>query len=305
MRRAGPALGLGAALALPWLLPPFYLLFAGELLIWALFALSFNVLYGGLGLLSLGQSAFFGLGAYAVALSLLALTPNPLLALGLALVVSAAAAAAFGALAIRTRSHGFIILTAVGAMALYLLTLNRSSLTGGDNGRTFSVPPLGGLDLTDPTLSYALGLSWLVGVLALLAWLQRTPLGLAWALVRENERRAAELGYAVPRLKWVAFVLAGTLAGLAGGLYALFNRFVSASLFHWILAADVIVWTLFGGAGTLLGPVLGTVVFKGLELLLSRWWAVGHPLLLGLALILVVRLFPAGLTGTRHSGPRR
>jgi len=119
--------------------------------------------------------------------------------------------------------------------------------------------------------------------------------------VRENERRAAELGYPVTVLKWAAFLASGTLAGLAGALFAVFNRFVDASLFHWILSADVIVWTLFGGAGTLAGPVLGTAGFKGLELLLSRWWSTGHPLLLGVALILVVRFFPGGLLGRRRA----
>jgi len=289
---------LGVLVA-PLLLPAFCLVLLSEILIWALFAMGFNLLYGYAGLLSLGQSVYFGLGAYGVALTLLYLTPEVGVGIMIGVLAATACAALIGAAAIRVRGHGFIILTAVTALLFYGLVTNPtlSPWTGGDNGRTFGLSFLFGLDLTDSITRYGLIVVVVAGVFFLLRWLLNTPLGLAWRLVRDNERRAAELGYDTQWLKWLAFVCAGALAGLAGTLFAVFNRFVDASLLHWILSADVIVWTLAGGAGTLLGPLVGTFGFKLLEEVLSRWWANGHPLLLGVALLLVVRYFPDGVWG--------
>jgi len=292
-------IGLGLLTA-PFVLDAFDLVLFTEILIWALFTMAFNLLYGYAGLLSLGQSVYFGLGAYGVALTLLYLTPEVSTAMVIGVLISAVCAALIGALAIRIRGHGFIILTAVTALLFYGLVTDPtlSVWTGGSNGRTFGLSPLLGLDLTDSTTRYGAIASLVAGVFFLLRWLLATPLGLAWRLVRENERRAAELGYDTQWLKWLAFVCAGTLAGLAGTLFAVFGRFVDASLFHWVLSADVIVWALAGGAGTLVGPIVGTVGFKLLEQVLSRWWANGHPLLLGVVLLLVVRYFPDGIWGT-------
>lgn len=291
------ALGLAVA---PFLLPAFYLVLLSEILIWALFAMGFNLLYGYAGLLSLGQSVYFGVGAYGVALTVLYLTPDVGAGVGVGVLAAVACAALIGAVAIRIRGHGFIVFTAVGALVFYGLVTDPtlSAWTGGDNGRAFELLPLFGLDLAKVTTRYAVIALTVAGALLALRWLLGTPLGLAWRLVRDNERRAAELGYNTQWLKWQAFVYAGALAGLAGTLFAVFNRFVDASLLHWILSADVIVWTLAGGAGTLLGPLVGVLGFKVLEEALSRWWAHGHPLLLGIALLLVVRFFPEGVWGT-------
>jgi branched-chain amino acid transport system permease protein len=297
LKRVGGIAVLIGLLFAPWGLPPFYLLLLNEILIWALFALSFNLVYGYVGLLSLGQSVYFGFGAYGVALSLLYLSDSLILALFMGIGASLLAAAIIGFFAIRVKGHGFIILTAVTALVMYsaLTNPNLSPITGGDQGRTFLLPTLGPLDLSDPATRY-----FSIAVIVVIAffgirWLLSTPLGLSWRLVRDNEQRAAELGYPVRKLQWLAFTVSGALAGLAGVLFALFNRFVDASLVNWLLSADVIVWTLVGGAGTLWGPVLGVFGFKILEEFLGQLWAGGLPLLLGIALLFVVRFFPNGL----------
>jgi len=316
-RRVLPlALGLVSVIALgsaPLWLDAFSLSFLLKVLIWGLFAASFDVLFGYAGLLSLGHSVYFGLGAYGAAWMTLSYGPEVFpWALGAGVLLGGLAAAAIGALAVRTGSHGFIIVTAVTALIAFLGAQSRRDLTGGDDGLTLSAMPLalGGwrAGCADPGPAYLFALGIVLLGLGALGTMIRSPLGLALRCLRENELRAQALGYDVYALKWLAFTVAGLGAALAGALYALVNCHVSAALFGWLVSADVLIWTLFGGAGTLVGPLVGTGVFLSLRELLSDLWPAGYPVLVGLALLGIARFLPRGLVGglrTRGLGPTR
>jgi len=273
-----------------------YLLTEG--LAWGLFALSFDLLYGYSGLLSLGQSVFFGVGAYGAALGSLrlelGLLPSLLLGVGAALAL----AGLLGPALVRIPGHGFIILTLVLAVIFHLVALWLRPLTGGDDGLSVSAPRLLGWSLAEPAVNYyfVLGMAFLATLF--LGWLVRSPLGLAFRLVRENPQRAAALGYNVFGVRLVAFLISGGVAGLAGVLYLFTSRFASAELLHWTTAANPLVWTLLGGAGTLIGPLIGTGLLIWTRELMSGWWGHGYPLLVGGLIVLVAVFAPRGLVGT-------
>jgi len=285
----------------PWILSPFQLGILLKVLIWGLFAVSFDLLFGYTGLLSLGHSVYFGLGAYGAAWAILQLPSGVILPLMAGVLVGGLGAAFIGIFAVRTGGHGFIITTAVSALIFYLLAQSRWELTGGDDG--FTLPPLP-LEIlgwragcADPGPAYLLILVIVAAGFFSLYGLVRSPLGLAFRCVRENEARAQALGYDVVLLKWLAFLLSGAGAALAGSLYALTNCHVSTALFRWLVSADALIWTLFGGVGTLVGPLLGTGVFFTLREALSGLWLTGYPVLVGFVLLVVARSFPQGLMG--------
>jgi len=295
-------IALGAALllplsGLPFLAGPFWTYLLAEVLAWGLFALAFDLLYGYGGMLSLGQSVFFGVGAYGGALVLLRLEQGPWSALAMGMGAALLLAALLGPLLARGSGHSFIILTMVLALIFYLLALQLRRLTGGDDGLAVAAPAIFGLPLADPTVNYYFILAIVTASFAFARWLVNTPLGRAFVLVRENPRRAAALGYDVRMIKLIAIIISGGLSGLAGALYLLTARFVSADLFHWMIAANPLVWTLLGGAGSLFGPLLGTVILLLAREWLSSWWSYGYPILVGILIIMVAHLAPQGLWG--------
>lgn len=289
----------------PSFISVFQLSLLSSIFIWGLFALSFDLLFGYTGLLSLGHSVYFGLGAYGAALSIKHFQLEWWAGLGIGLLLALMVAALIGFLVVRVKSHGFIIVTAVTSLICFLLAQRWNGLTGGDDGISFSVAPiaLGSIEwpFSSQIVRYYFALSILLLCFIFLWWLTRTPLGQAWKLIRENEGRAEMIGYPVTQLKFVVFVIAGTFAGLAGATYALTNRFVWAGLFHWIISADGIIWTLFGGAGTLIGALLGTGALFSIKEWLSEVWKTGYPLLIGSVLLLLIRFAPNGLMGLARS----
>jgi len=284
-------------LGLPLSIGPFQRYLLAEILAWGLFALAFDLLYGYGGMLSLGQSVFFGVGAYGAALAVLRLQSGPWSALLLGTAAALLLAALLSPLLVRVRGHGFIILTMVLALIFYLLALKLRWLTGGDDGLTVAAPTVFGFPLADPTANYYFALGIVAAHFTLARWLVSIPLGRAFVLVRENPRRAAALGYDVRAIRSIAIIISGGLSGLAGALYLLTARFVSADLFHWTVAANPLVWTLLGGAGSLFGPLLGTLLLLLAREWLSSWWSYGYPILVGILIIMVVRFAPQGLWG--------
>jgi branched-chain amino acid transport system permease protein len=292
-------------LAVPWLIPAlingFWVSVIAEILIWSLLAASVNLLFGYVGLLSFGQALYFGFGMYGVAIGIeeLGLSFWPAFALGI--VASMAMALVTGIFAVRLTWHYFAIITVVFSLIFYFLALTNKWLTGGDDGINFALPPTinaGGLRMsfTDPTFQYF----FILGTVALCFWLMHrlieSPLGKAFVAIRDNDVRASLIGLNVYLLRLIAFVLAGFLAGVAGALFAFFGRYASASYMFYHVSGEAVVWAIVGGAGTLLGPLVGTTLFIIVREIVSTHWE-HHALIVGAVAILVVIFAPKGVAG--------
>lgn len=294
------AAALAALVAAPHVLGTFQRVLLTEILIWALFAVGFDLLYGYTGMLSFGQATFFGFGSYAVTLGVLrwglGLWPALLLGVG----VSAAAAGVVGFFAVRIRGHYFVIITVVFSLIFFFWALNWSWLTGGDDGLSFTVPDLAlgpwRFSLYDPVTNYYFVLAVCATVFVFTRQLVHSPLGKVLVGIRENELRARLIGYDVEGYKLLAFVIAGGLSGLAGALYSVTFRYANARLMHWTVSGDAVVWTLVGGAGSLVGPILGT----GLLVVFTDYvsaWIEDYKIIIGAVIILVVIAAPEGIVG--------
>lgn len=295
------ALLIVAPLILNALGAPFWVNVLAEVMIWSLLAASVNLLFGYTGLLSFGQALYFGMAAYGVAFGLdkFGMSFWPSFALGLAAGTLTAAAA--GIFAVRLTWHYFAIITVVFSLILYFLAVGWKDLTNGDDGMPFSIPPVfsaGGFELKlyDLTFQYYF-VFVIVGLCYLFMWaLLRSPLGLAFRSVRDNDRRAGLIGLSAYRIRYLSFVIAGFIASVSGVLFALFARFATASYLFWTVSGEGVIWAIVGGSGTLFGPALGTAALIVLREELSIYWE-HYLLVVGLIVILVVRYAPRGLMG--------
>lgn len=298
-------LALGVLATAPWSLPlvvdPFWVTVLAETLLWSLFAASVNLLFGYVGLLSFGQALYFGMGAYGVALGVHAYGLGFWPAFGLGVGVAVATAAAAGIFAVRLTWHYFAIITVVFSLIFYFVAVGWKSYTGGDDGLNFSPPPvlrLGGTQwsVLDPTFQYYFVLVIVGLCFLLMRTVLASPLGRAFVAVRENDARAALIGLDCYRIRYVAFVMSGFFAGVAGVLFALFSRYVSAQYMFWTVSGEGVIWTIVGGAGTLIGPALGALLLIVLREELSVYWE-HYLLLVGAIVILVVTWAPNGIMG--------
>lgn len=284
----------------------FYVRFFTKIMIYALFAMSLDLLVGFTGLVSLGHAAFFGVAIYTVAgLVNKAGIAEAWVLLPAALAAAALASAAIGWLSIRTSGVYFIMITlALAQMAYYFF--NDQLYWGGTDGMNIdSKPSLGFGDFTlfdfsNRTQFYYLALGALVGAFALLAVMLRSPFGHALVGIRANEGRMRALGYDVQRYKLIAFTVAGVLAGLAGFLEAARATFATPAYLGWHESGHVLMIVILGGMGTLFGPVAGAFVLLLMEdyfaTLTDRWL-----LIMGVFVIAVVMFLPDGIAGL----PRR
>jgi len=294
MKRWAVLGALGGAVLLPWLWDR-AMLWGSELFIWGLMALSLNLLYGYTGLLSLGQGVYFALGAYGAAWAAL-YNINFWGALGAGLLCACVGALLVGWVSVRASGYGFVVVTLVTALVCYLLALSADSITGGEDGMSFRSPALTvpglAVSVQDLWVRYYLALgAFLVG-LGVVSRVIKSPLGLAFRAVRDDEIAAAFVGYNVFAIKLFSFVVAGVLAGLAGAIWALSKEFVRAGLFQpfgAFLSAqpdpDPLIAVLVGGVGRLLGPLVGTGILLGLRELFVGVWPQGYALAMGGALI--------------------
>lgn len=314
-------LGLLVLLVLPWLLTAagssYLVSTATRLVIFAIAAVSLDLLIGYTGLVSFGHAAFLGVGAYTVGIlsfhayegeTLLGLpgTLSGLVALPLAVVLSALAALAVGALSLRTKGVYFIMITlSFGQMLFYLFVSLQKY--GGDDGMMMldGRNTLPGLDLNDRMAFYYVCLAVLVVFFWFCRRLVASKFGRTLQAIRQNEARLSSIGIQPYRAKLLVFVIAGAGAGLAGALTVNHTEFVSPALTHWTRSGDLMIVVILGGIGTLLGPVLGTAVFLlleeflplllaalGLDLLSEHWRFV-----LGPILILIVLFAKSGVYG--------
>jgi branched-chain amino acid transport system permease protein len=294
MKRWAVLGALGGAVLLPWLWDR-AMLWGSELLIWGLMALSLNLLYGYTGLLSLGQGVYFALGAYGAAWAAL-YNINFWGALGAGLLCACVGALLVGWVSVRASGYGFVVVTLVTALVCYLLALSADSITGGEDGMSFRSPALTvpglAVGVQDLSVRYYLALgAFLVG-LGVVSRVIKSPLGLAFRAVRDDEIAAAFVGYNIFAIKLFSFVVAGVLAGLAGAVWAISKEFVRAGLFQpfgAFLSAqpdpDPLIAVLVGGVGRLLGPLVGTGILLGLRELFVGVWPQGYALAMGGALI--------------------
>ncbi len=294
--------GLVVLLLLPFRLEEFGLAFVTRAMILALLAISFDLVWGYAGILSFGQALFFGVGAYGVALLgrdlgwMQAVVTLPLAALAGGIV--ALGLGWFLLLGARPPSVIFVSLgTLTGSYAAERL-VNASAYLGGRNGIS-GVPILqiGGFEVLEGGRFYGLALAVLVVVYCLCRVLVRSQLGLVLAGVRDEERRLLFLGYRVPLFKAIIFTVAGLIAGLAGGLYAYHEGYAGPVSLGTQLSTQAVLYTLFGGTGTLAGAVLGAFVIETLSLFLSDASPQFWPVMLGLLLLAVIVFQRTGLLG--------
>ena len=296
----------------PFFLPIYWTLILTEILIMALFAMSFNLLLGYTGLLSFGQAGMFGTGAYAAALAILKGGLSLWVALAAGVLTATVVAAVIGYLCVRRDEIYFAMITLGFGMMLYTVAHNWIELTGGSDGLPLAaVPPLTffslEISLFDPRWMYLFVLAvTLLGTLVL--WrVVRSPFGLLLTAIRENRDRLAFVGASVQKIRLAAFVIAGALSGLAGALFCLFNNMATPDFMHWGFSAKPVLMTILGGSGVFLGPAFGAAVFFGLEqvtIQVTENWMI----ILGAILIPVVIFFPRGILGSilhRLSSGRR
>jgi branched-chain amino acid transport system permease protein len=297
--------GLLAAVVLmvcPFILPIYWTFILTEIVIMGFFAMSFNLLLGFTGLLSFGQAGFFGVGAYSVGLVLTHGGESLFIAMTVGVLLAALVALLIGYLCVRRDEIYFAMITLGFGMMLYTIAHNWIELTGGSDGLPLlSVPPLRlfGMELSlfDPVNMYYLVLV----VCALGSWVLwrvvRSPFGLMLTAMRENKERLSFAGADVQRVRLAAFVVAGGLAGLAGGLFALFSTMATPDFLHWGFSAKPVLMTILGGSGIFFGPAFGAAIFFALEQLTTHYtenWMI----ILGAIIIPVVIFFPRGILGT-------
>lgn len=283
---------IAAIIVLPFAVRP---ALASEIWIFAIFGLGLNLLLGYTGLLSFGQSTFFGSAAYVAGYLLKHYGIDVFSALGIGAGVGALSALLVGYLCVQRSGLYFIMLTFALNQLFYFTAYQWTSVTGGEDGMPgIARPAVFGLSLQNSYWYY--GFVSLIFLLSLLA-MQRivgSPLGRILQAIRENEVRAEAVGYNAPRFKLLAFVVAGAFSGLAGVLYAMLFGIVPLEAIGFVFSGNVVFATLIGGSGSLYGPVIGSFVFIWLSESVSTVWA-RWPLLLGVAFVIVVLFFRGGV----------
>ena len=275
-----------------------------KIMIYAVLALSLELLVGSTGLVCFGQAAFFGIGAYA---TVLLSPPDEAASLAWLLPACMGAAALYalfvGALSLRTKGVYFIMVTLAFAQMAYFVA-HDTALGGGTDGIYLAIPPVLGsrLDLASPAARYGLILVSLMATYAFLAQLLRSKFGRALAGIRVNEHRMRATGFSTYPYKLAAFVISGAIAGLAGFLFALQDGFVNPELLSWHQSGAVLIMIILGGLGHLHGALIGAFAFALLQEFFksdaifgtfARHWQLGF----GLAIIVSVALLPRGLAG--------
>jgi branched-chain amino acid transport system permease protein len=283
-----------ALLAFPALFGRYPVRLLQEILIWAIYAMSLDLLMGYAGMVSFGHSAFFGIGGYVAALAL-ARRPDLVGALLLPGAAGAGAALVLGLFSTRVSGVYFIMLTLAFSQMFHAYAFQASWLGAEDGITGVPRPALGGAPLGDPAFHL-----YLVAVAALAViglWrVVRSPFGHVLVGIHENEVRMEAVGYPVRRYKLLAFVIAGVVAALAGALYAQFSGSITPDAFFWTTSGEALLMVILGGTGTLGGAALGAAAFILLQSLVStyteRWM-----LLLGVTFVLFVLFAPGGLVG--------
>jgi branched-chain amino acid transport system permease protein len=301
--RIAIAIGLIVLLAVPYVAYPVLVM---KVLCFALFACAFNLLLGFTGLLSFGHAAYFGAAAYAAgyAMARMGLPPEAGLLFGTA--AGAALGAVFGAIAIRRQGIYFAMITLALAQMVYFFCL-QAPFTGGEDGLQ-GVPRgrlLGLIDLSSDYWLYYVVLGIFLGGVWFIHRIVHSPFGQVLMAIRENESRTLSLGYKVERYKLLAFVLSAGLAGLAGATKTLVLGFATLSDVQWQTSGEVVLMTLVGGVGTVLGPAVGAAFIVTLQNELADKVGPWITVIMGAIFVACVLLFRRGIVGEITTGLNR
>jgi branched-chain amino acid transport system permease protein len=299
-------IGFGFVIALlaaaPLVLPEFWRRFLTEILIWGLLAMSSDILIGYTGIISFGQSAFFGMGMYGAAAALLTVTPpNLWLAIGYGLIAAAGVALFVAYFSTRLRDIYFAITTLIFSQIFYVIIFTWTEVTGGENGLTFSRPALSipwvyATPFTTETLHWFV-LAVVTASYLIVRRITQSPFGMVLQSIRENEARTRAIGYPVQRYKIVAVMLSGLFAGLAGVLYAIQNRFAAPDFVYFLVSGETVIFNVMGGIGTLVGPFVGAGFFLLMREAFSRFFTEYYLIPVGIIFIAMVIFMPQGLLG--------
>jgi branched-chain amino acid transport system permease protein len=310
MTRSPRALAVGAGLLALALVPvaaavlnqPFYLDHFRRIMIFAIAALSLDLILGYGGMVSFGHAAYLGVGAYAVGVLTHHGVHNGFVQWGLAIAASALVALGIGAVSIRTSGVYFIMITLAFTQMLYYLGISIEEY-GGDDGMRLAARSQFGhlLDLRDGVTFYYLVLAVLALCLLLSHRVVNARFGMVVRAAKSNEARARAVGFSPYRYKLVAFVIAGAMCGVAGALLVNHTEYLTPEFMHWTRSGEIMFMVILGGMGTLAGPVLGAVVLLLLEDLLSGF-TVHWQIILGPFLVLVVLFAKRGLFGIVPDG---
>jgi branched-chain amino acid transport system permease protein len=280
-----------------------------DFMVFCIFVLAFDLLYGYMGHLSFGVMLYYGTGAYATSLWLSYISQNAFLAIGAGILSALLTAAILGAVAIRTRHAAFALINmAFNEIGFFVVRALLKDYTHGDDGLSCTADPLFGLiDFYNETHAYLLTLFVLLAVYALLKTLTAAPFGVAIRSIKENESRVNFLGYDTMRLKWITFIAASGLAALAGSLFACIQGFVSPEVMSPFGNVNVIFAVLIGGAGFLYGGLAGALIFMLIKNYLPIWSSELAKMVpfnipqwemwLGIVLLIIVFACRAGVVG--------
>jgi len=292
-------IGLIAVLfAMQFTLPAYHHGNLARIMVLAVYAMGYNVMFGYTGLLSLGHAMFFAAGMYGMGLAtrLWGIPVGPAFLIGV--MAGAALSLVVGVLALRTKGVAFMIVTLMFSQALYLTILLFSTTTRGDEG--FVIPQasrqIAGIDLSDPSNRYLAALLLFSITLMATFWLVRSPAGRVLVAIRENEDRATMLGYDVWRYKLLAVLMSGTIAAAAGAAYGVLFGSVGASFAEVPFSILALLYVLLGGAGTVIGPFVGTLFMFYLRDISSSFTD-AHLLVAGIVLVLLTLYARRGIMG--------
>lgn len=291
----------------PWVLP--YEALAVNILLFGLYAMGLNLLFGYTGLLSFGHAAFLGAGSYGTGIVMVHYGWPWYAAILLGVALATFFGVIMGYLAIRSRGVYFSMVTLALAQCVYYIFYKAEKLTGGENGlRGVKVEPINlagyQLDFLNPTTKYYIILAFVAAALWFVSRILGSPFGAVIETVRENEKRSAACGYDVARTKLLAFVLSAMICGLAGSLRALHLSIVPIDALHYLTSGQAVMMCLLGGMGTFFGPFVGAAAFLLIEDLVTnvtRYWQFA----VGVVFIIFVLFFPRGIWGSLLHWSRR
>jgi branched-chain amino acid transport system permease protein len=285
----------------------FFLRLATEALIFGGLAMSVDLLLGIVGLLSLGQALYFGFGAYLSALVLKEIAPSFSLAIGIVVLCSTLLGWVASFIALRSKGVYFALITFGLAQVAAKVVYNTRSLGASDG--MMGVPilsiwtPFGLLDTANPGTFFIITLLTIGALYAVLKYFLTTPMGSLWHAIRSNEDRLAYVGFKSKGPKQVAFVLATVVAAVSGALYPMLRGFVSPELMFFSVSGNAVVTVVLGGVGTLIGPIMGSVLLTSFKSIIGTWTA-HHHIVIGLIFVVIVISAPKGLAGllTKYFG---